>query len=638
MMDKANSVINKKMADFEKLKKLLNNNLGYIGKFTEFLFNGVPYSELKNVYEELIYLRSKSVKLDINLYNNLEDLLDIIQIRKEDVEINSVLKQFPSKQKDMSNNMTYFRTSLLRLYNHPNKKNFISKISRYKTELNLFNALKLFLKSNGNEKQKIIDTCEKTNTKILYNENNILILFIKDYEQIREFGSDTSWCISGSKHTFNNYTRNKRKQLIVFDYNKDEFDPFFKIGITISSNTMSYAYNMLDTHAKHEAHSILLKNNISIEYLYDKCIKLDKEIYEIGEKVMCEKGSGEIIKLENDIYTIKKEDGDTFQSYSVIKYKNITSNLSYKKWELVVNYLTKPQIKNFLHRVLNWSKTTSSKINIITLLIKNYFKEKPYILRKDIVKIDQSLLYYTKSNIYIDDRKFNIEFSTKFKKAYYDGNFSDQTIVEYVNTYSIDEKRFKNIEDITFYKRLLKDLIRIYNENKVVCEKDLINIRYYREFEAVLMILLDKFPTKITGLLKEDYDKLMKPDKTFLYRTMVRHNVDIPIHLDYLNHVNLNNLNIVKVVKKDYGDVFLHIQKNHLLRKGEEDIYTKYKKIIKHLKGFKIGFKVSKSEFKYYYIVREQFPELESMMEEIYKKRFKKGICLTNGNISLKIS
>lgn len=38
-MDQAKSIIAKKMAAFDKLKKLLSKNLGYIGKFTEYLLH-----------------------------------------------------------------------------------------------------------------------------------------------------------------------------------------------------------------------------------------------------------------------------------------------------------------------------------------------------------------------------------------------------------------------------------------------------------------------------------------------------------------------------------------------------------------------------------------------------------------------
>ncbi len=45
-MERAKSIISKKMKAFDSLKDLLKNNLGYIGKFTEYLINNnVPYKE-----------------------------------------------------------------------------------------------------------------------------------------------------------------------------------------------------------------------------------------------------------------------------------------------------------------------------------------------------------------------------------------------------------------------------------------------------------------------------------------------------------------------------------------------------------------------------------------------------------------
>ena len=47
-MDQAKSIIGKKMAAFDKLKVLLSKNLGYIGKFTEYLMDeNVAYEDLE---------------------------------------------------------------------------------------------------------------------------------------------------------------------------------------------------------------------------------------------------------------------------------------------------------------------------------------------------------------------------------------------------------------------------------------------------------------------------------------------------------------------------------------------------------------------------------------------------------------
>jgi hypothetical protein len=54
-MAMAKSIISKKMDGFEKLKTLLKSNLGYIGKFTDYLMNeNIPFSDLESIYNDLV--------------------------------------------------------------------------------------------------------------------------------------------------------------------------------------------------------------------------------------------------------------------------------------------------------------------------------------------------------------------------------------------------------------------------------------------------------------------------------------------------------------------------------------------------------------------------------------------------------
>jgi len=77
-MDFAKSIISKKMAAFDKLKNLLSNNMGYMGKFTEFLFEeNIPYESLEILYNDLIHLKKKNRSFDIGEFK-YEKLVDKI--------------------------------------------------------------------------------------------------------------------------------------------------------------------------------------------------------------------------------------------------------------------------------------------------------------------------------------------------------------------------------------------------------------------------------------------------------------------------------------------------------------------------------------------------------------------------------
>jgi len=66
-MDQAKSLIAKKMAAFDKLKNLLSKNLGYIGKFTEYLMHeNIKYEDLVELYNQILDLKSKNATIDIS--------------------------------------------------------------------------------------------------------------------------------------------------------------------------------------------------------------------------------------------------------------------------------------------------------------------------------------------------------------------------------------------------------------------------------------------------------------------------------------------------------------------------------------------------------------------------------------------
>ena len=100
-MDMAKSIMKKKTDSFEKLKSLLSKNIGYIGKFTDYLMNeNIPYYELEKLYLELISLKEKNHPIDISQLS-YEKVLDKIKITKNEVSINSFVSQFPSLQKSI---------------------------------------------------------------------------------------------------------------------------------------------------------------------------------------------------------------------------------------------------------------------------------------------------------------------------------------------------------------------------------------------------------------------------------------------------------------------------------------------------------------------------------------------------------
>ena len=115
-MEMAKSIIAKKMDAFDKLKTLLSKNIGYIGKFTEYLMDeNIGYSDLEVLYKDLMELKSKNNPLDITKLS-YEKVTDKIISTNNNILVNGLLKQFPSEQRKLiGDNVDFYFNILLKV-------------------------------------------------------------------------------------------------------------------------------------------------------------------------------------------------------------------------------------------------------------------------------------------------------------------------------------------------------------------------------------------------------------------------------------------------------------------------------------------------------------------------------------------
>ena len=214
-----------------KLKSLLNNNLGYLGKFTQWMFkDNIPFDQIQSVYNEL-----QSVKLDkpINIFEDPEEVYDYITSVKINRKVNQTIKSLPSrsrklvnrKLKDLiSNNIKYAK----------NIKDFYSKKGgRYKNAEDLISDTTSLIKNlSGGWSVKSIKYSE---SELVYKDEHTLILHIKSYERSKLLGS-SHWCISTDKSMWNDYVNDFNKQYFIYDFTKDIGDKHSMIGVTVKVN------------------------------------------------------------------------------------------------------------------------------------------------------------------------------------------------------------------------------------------------------------------------------------------------------------------------------------------------------------------------------------------------------------------
>ncbi len=90
---------------------------------------------------------------------------------------------------------------------------------------------------------ELIEKANKENVTILKNENNQVLLEIKNFNDASLFGSKR-WGITHKEVYYDKFIEKGDKQYFIFDFDKDIKDSNFIIGITIDSNKkIKHAYS-----------------------------------------------------------------------------------------------------------------------------------------------------------------------------------------------------------------------------------------------------------------------------------------------------------------------------------------------------------------------------------------------------------
>jgi len=278
-LNKSKAILKSKLDDYEKLKKFLTdeNAMGYMGKFTELLFSNVPYNELITLYNNVIDLKRKNIRINVDDFDKYEKILDEIAKLQTDYKFKNIFNQFPKEQKDIftKDQDTYsnwmgkdWKQTMSKLYD-VDYKPFISKISRYKDVDDLMDAIERFLNSKLKSFERdAVKALLNNDLKLVFENENILIVRTYTHDAISLIGSDTSWCIVSSEHTFKNYISKGSAQFVLFDYTKDRFDPDFKIGFTLDKNNLiSYAHDVFDKSIIPYTSELLSNNGVKMDMI-----------------------------------------------------------------------------------------------------------------------------------------------------------------------------------------------------------------------------------------------------------------------------------------------------------------------------------------------------------------------------------
>jgi len=642
---RAKSFIGNKMQQYEKLKEILSKNPGYVGQMTEWLFDyKIPLNELENLYNKLINLKRAGRPIHID-DKKFEEVVDEILRAEQEIDVYRIVNKMSGNSKALvkkviqddkvAHGPNYGHTRTFSIFYNLSKKSpeiiqkFLSRSASFKSLADIEKYYKILDIGIVNTKESIKSSIEKLKSShIVYDKDNILVLQVGDYEDIKKIANDCTWCIVQFKSSWVSYCDN-RYQFIVWNFDLMEFENLFKIGITMNPDSTVYA---------------------SFDYMNKSCHEYAKEFV---NKINLKPSSGkqeeikrleEMKKLQNlkDIvdevrHTTNGKDlrelysGFWGSGYCIknLEDKEIKKDLTFK---MARNYFKSLNInEEGLTRVKNISAT---KFETMSSVIYDLFKTKDIIYKEDLDEITPNLYKYILRN-YDSFRSFR---SKVYEEVYKSGKNKNITnkIVNIINDeefVSMSRNLFywiaelsKNMKEniILSFKEFFKSILVAESPIDGMNENDFKSLKsYFGIFEKMYKRI--KKTKSIQKLLKEEFnllkclfdDKIIEKEisdekkRLFWFIYNLPFDIKQPLKFEsYLPHYSIVPLDLI-IFEKDKKLVIL------------TDDLTEYKlsNIIRFSQRFHVvinikAYEIKRIDFKSKY---ESKPESHEI-SEIYKK------------------
>lgn len=587
-VSKGKSIVNNKLNDYELIKKLLEHNKGYIGKFTEYIFcENVDYKSLEDTYLSIKELKHKSVNIDINGFS-YEKLCDEIILSNNLLMVNKVISEFSKVIRTyIKSDIHTYINKLLLLYNSDKKINFISKASRYKDFKTFEDALDIFLMDSDNSKDIVLSKIPNLiSTKIVYNSNDILILYIKDRRDMVILGSDTSWCIVNSEYNWKSYTKN-RHQFIIYNYNLDVYSKDFKTGFTLDQDF-----------SIHASHNIL--DNWNSSYLSELLIK-----YSIDLSKNIEIMDDDIIDVEN---------------------MKISKTTSYANLEKYVKNIPRYKLVDTINKIIKFERTDTFKIKkIISIALKGLYPGDDIIDVSEFDKFDKRLVgMYIADSTPMAERivSLDIDYITYMgnKRIIYLLDKYDFTGFTFSKVKHLLEYPYRNVSD-DVKELVFKKVLECYETTMKYIDDP--NIKYYYELS---LLILSKYSKN--GF--EYYDEIVNNLKYNHIIECIKYlRSDFKLKLQPDNNGDINYYKDIKyVIPHDYTNLLITSNNNNLM----SDMCDRF------TNNF-LSFKISEYSLKQIVSCKNHRSGYYTRGGKLYDMliSLKKKKEITNGNIHIKV-
>jgi len=228
---------------FVQLKSMLEkeNKLGYLGKFTKWLFvDNTPFQELKDLFYLIVTTPSK---IDpIHTFSSPESMYDKIKATEITSKTDSLIKQIPSRSRSSLDSPELRELIASHPKNWNDIRTFLASQSggftgSYKKPEDLVPSLEIYLENlNGEWNLEYIlkDLSQYSDINYIYKSPALLVFTISKYETSQKLCSQ-EWCITTSRGYFDSYVDLFSSQFLIYDFTKKPQDVRSIIGSTIEA-------------------------------------------------------------------------------------------------------------------------------------------------------------------------------------------------------------------------------------------------------------------------------------------------------------------------------------------------------------------------------------------------------------------
>jgi hypothetical protein len=255
-----------------------NNNMGYIGLFTDFFLsnakslnetagknrminvwcNKVWINGIKPIYDKIISCKDIIGNLrdndgdikDVMSFESIESLDDSLERLKVWRKVNTFIKKLPPTQKNLIWKDGYFIDSLksksqsiisaiIKIQESESvESSFLKKVSSIKTTQSLIDNIYRVTNSVPWEYEYWLDFLNKNRDVVITwksPEKQQIICAVFGYTALKKIAYMSNWCIVRDKSYYDSYTSNGNIQYVFYDFSKDSSENDSVIGFTVTT-------------------------------------------------------------------------------------------------------------------------------------------------------------------------------------------------------------------------------------------------------------------------------------------------------------------------------------------------------------------------------------------------------------------